>query len=157
MTLTMNSRRLRALRVDRNWPQLVVLWAAWAWCCQSEFVCASPTTSSNTSVGRIALKVLSRMRTLIRYSSSFLVPYRWDFLVQRRKETKRAATWLTKLHRLYWFLGIDIALHLILIFMRRWLRSDALIRLFYRRVVPYFSDSRLASRRQVAKPFDDEA
>ena len=87
----------------------------------------------------------------------FLVPYRWDFLVQRRKETKRAATWLTKLHRLYWFLGIDIALHLILIFMRRWLRSDALIRLFYRRVVPYFSDSRLASRRQVAKPFDDEA
>lgn len=66
----------------------------------------------------------------------FLLPFRWDYLLQMRRETQRTASVHTWVFRLYWFLTIDLGLHLILIFFRRWLRSNWLIKCFYKVAVP---------------------
>lgn len=66
----------------------------------------------------------------------FLLPFRYDYLIQHRQETTKKISWMTHLHRWYWFLSTDVALHLVLIGIRRWLRSHVLMRLFYRHLVP---------------------
>ncbi len=65
----------------------------------------------------------------------FLLPYRWDYLIQHRRETTNNVNWLTWLHRVYWFVTVDITLHVVLIALRRWLRSDSLIRFFFNHVI----------------------
>lgn len=66
----------------------------------------------------------------------YLLPYRWDYLIQHRKETQGRISWLTTVHRIYWYLIIDVALHVVLIALRCWLRSNWLIRPFFKYVVP---------------------
>ncbi len=66
----------------------------------------------------------------------YLLPYRWDYLVQHRRETQRQQRWAAYGHRIYWFVNVDLALHILLIGLRRWLRSPALVRLFFRYLVP---------------------
>jgi hypothetical protein len=66
----------------------------------------------------------------------FVLPFRYDYLVQQRRETLKKVGLMTWLHRAYWFLSVDIALHIVLITLRRWLRSNLLMRLFYRYLVP---------------------
>ena len=48
-----------------------------------------------------------------------LVPWKWTFLAQHRKEMPYGRSWLAWLYRLYWFLLIDLALHLLLLFAAR--------------------------------------
>jgi len=66
----------------------------------------------------------------------YLLPFRWDYLVQHRKETDRSTSILTWVHRFYWFTTVDLGLHIILIFFRRWLRSNTLIKWFYHVGIP---------------------
>jgi hypothetical protein len=57
-------------------------------------------------------------------------------MAQQRRETAAPRSWLAPLYRLYWFLWIDVSLHLVILLLVRWLRSAALVRLFYQWVVP---------------------
>ncbi len=68
----------------------------------------------------------------------YLLPYRWDYLIQHRRKTTRKINGLTRLHRVYWFLTVDVGLHVVLVAMRRWLGTKSLIRMFFRYLVPIF-------------------
>lgn len=67
----------------------------------------------------------------------FVIPYLWRFLVQHRKVTNKPRSLLSPIYQVYCFLGIDVGLHLILVLLARTLRSQELIRLFYKRLVPW--------------------
>ncbi len=66
----------------------------------------------------------------------YLVPWRWKWMAQHRRESDAPRSWLAPLYRLYWFLWIDVSLHVVILLLARWLRSAALVRLFYRWIVP---------------------
>jgi hypothetical protein len=66
----------------------------------------------------------------------YLVPWRWKWMAQHRRESDAPRSWLAPLYRLYWLLWIDVSLHVVILILVRWLRSAALVRLFYRWVVP---------------------
>lgn len=65
----------------------------------------------------------------------FLVPWRWDFYAQHRRETDRPRSRLAPLYRAYWSLGMDRAFHLAVISMARWLPAFCTT-LFFRRLLP---------------------
>ena len=66
----------------------------------------------------------------------FLVPWVWNFLVQHRRESAASRSRLARLYRWYWFLGIDLGLHLLLFSTVRILKSPRLARFLYRHVIP---------------------
>src|SRR5262249_30533741 len=51
----------------------------------------------------------------------FLVPWRWDFVAQHRREVDRPRSWLAPLYRLYLSAGMDVGLHVIVPLLSRWL------------------------------------
>jgi hypothetical protein len=68
----------------------------------------------------------------------YLIPHRWNYLVQRRRvapdfrpRRRGAARW----YRLWWFLFIDVGFHLVIKLMASVLKSATLIRFFYRHVL----------------------
>ena len=61
--------------------------------------------------------------------------WRWRFFAQHRRETPHRRSALAGLYRLYWLLTIDLALHLVVIFLVKLLRSRAVARFFYRRIL----------------------
>jgi FAD/FMN-containing dehydrogenase len=83
----------------------------------------------------------------------FLIPHAWSFYAQHRKEcavddetgeTDRLLrarlirrSWHAGLYRAYWFLFIDVGMHLFIKLLAAWLRSPRLVRFFYRRVLPW--------------------
>ncbi len=62
----------------------------------------------------------------------------WDerFLVQHRVETEAPRSWLAPLYRVYWFLVIDVGLHVVLVVLSRWLNSRRGVRWFFRWLAP---------------------
>jgi hypothetical protein len=66
----------------------------------------------------------------------FLVPFLWKYLTQHRREVATRRSFLAPLYGLYWFLGIDLGLHLVLKTLISVLRSRLLLRFFYRQIVP---------------------
>jgi FAD/FMN-containing dehydrogenase len=65
----------------------------------------------------------------------FLLPWRWDFFAQHRRETADPPSRSTLLYRLFWLAGMDDGLHLIIralarSLIPRWTRT------FYRHVLP---------------------
>lgn len=69
----------------------------------------------------------------------YLLPHRWTYLVQRRvaMSAVRPRHWSARLYRLWWYLGTDIALHLMIKLLACVLKSPRLIRFFYRRVLSH--------------------
>ncbi|MGE5194482.1 MAG: FAD-binding protein [Deltaproteobacteria bacterium] len=66
----------------------------------------------------------------------YLVPHLWGWFVQRRRTAPDLRrSWYAGLYRLYWFLGIDVGLHLAIKFMVSVLKSRKLVRFFYRRLL----------------------
>ena len=65
----------------------------------------------------------------------YLLPWRWSYLAQHRREVPGPRSWHAPLYRAYWFSFIDIGLHLVLLLLVQLLRSPALIRAFYRWLV----------------------
>jgi FAD/FMN-containing dehydrogenase len=66
----------------------------------------------------------------------YLVPYLWGWFVQRRKTSPRLrSSWYAVLYRIYWFLGIDVGLHLAIKVMVSMLKSPAIVRFFYLRLL----------------------
>jgi len=66
----------------------------------------------------------------------YLTPWRWKWMAQHRRESERPRSWLAPLYRLYWFLWIDVSLHLVILLLVRWLKIPALVKFFYRWIVP---------------------
>jgi L-gulono-1,4-lactone dehydrogenase len=65
----------------------------------------------------------------------YLIPWRWTWLAQHRREVPGPRSLLAPLYRAYWFTFIDLGLHLVLLVLVRLLRSPALVRVFYRWLV----------------------
>ena len=66
----------------------------------------------------------------------FLMPWSWHLFGQHRVETQSARSRLAWLYRVYWLLGIDIGLHLIMFLLAKVLKFPLLIRSFYRYLLP---------------------
>ncbi|MCA9198843.1 MAG: FAD-binding protein [Planctomycetales bacterium] len=69
----------------------------------------------------------------------FFIPWRWDFLAQHRKETNLTPSWSAPLYRLFWLLGMDTCLHLLIVALGRllpWGSSKLAYRMLIRRIIP---------------------
>jgi hypothetical protein len=70
----------------------------------------------------------------------FLIPHAWTFYAQHRKEwpaDQPQRSWHAGLYRIYWYLCIDLGMHLTIKLMAAWLRSPRLVRFFYRWLLPW--------------------
>ena len=68
----------------------------------------------------------------------YLLPWRWSYFSQHRREDDRPRSRLARLYRLYWMGTMDYGLILQILFMERVVRSRRLIRLAFRRIIPTF-------------------
>ncbi len=66
----------------------------------------------------------------------YLMPWSWHWFGQHRKETTQARSKLAGLYRVYWHVGIDWGLHLIIFALVKLMRVKSLIRFFFKRVLP---------------------
>ncbi|MDG2012405.1 MAG: FAD-binding protein, partial [Pirellulaceae bacterium] len=66
----------------------------------------------------------------------YLMPWSWHWFGQHRTETTQPRSKLAALYRIYWHLGIDWALHLIIFVLVRIMRVKGLIRSFFKSVLP---------------------
>ncbi len=67
-----------------------------------------------------------------------LVPWRWTFMSQHRRETDRPKSRTAWLYHWYRYLTIDISMLLLILLVVRVLRINVIIRLMFRRVIPAF-------------------
>lgn len=65
----------------------------------------------------------------------FLIPWRWDFMAQHRREVDGPRSRLAPLYRVYWSVGMDVGLHVLVRLLARWL-PGGFTRFFYRHVIP---------------------
>ncbi len=68
----------------------------------------------------------------------YLVPWRWTYFVQHRREVNAKRSAVLPVYQWYRFLFLDIGLHLALMFAVRVLRSRIAIRTMIGRIVPLF-------------------
>jgi FAD/FMN-containing dehydrogenase len=68
----------------------------------------------------------------------YLIPWRWAYFSQHRREVDQPRSRLADLYRLYWLLVMDLGMHLLVIFLAQVARSRRLTRFFLRRIVPAF-------------------
>lgn len=68
----------------------------------------------------------------------YLVPWRWTIFVQHRRETDAKQSVLMHSYHWYRFLVIDIAMHLLILFIVRWIRFGRLIKAVCRWILPAF-------------------
>jgi FAD/FMN-containing dehydrogenase len=66
----------------------------------------------------------------------FLIPWSWRFMGQHRREVESRRSWLAPVYRAYWFVAVDLCLHLWILLIARWLRSNRIIRFFFRWILP---------------------
>jgi FAD/FMN-containing dehydrogenase len=66
----------------------------------------------------------------------FLVPWRWTFMAQHRRENVLPRSALAWLYRAYWFLFIDVGLHLLVLFTVRLAASWRFVQFLYRHIIP---------------------
>lgn len=66
----------------------------------------------------------------------FLMPWSWDLYCQHRRETSADTSRTALLYRIYWLLGIDWLLHLVLVTLARFRGSPRFVRTFYQQVLP---------------------
>lgn len=65
-------------------------------------------------------------------SQFYYAPWLDRFLGQHRREVERKRSWLAGIYRLYWFLGIDILLHLVIRLLVQTIRNPAGVKFFFR-------------------------
>ena len=68
----------------------------------------------------------------------YLIPWRWSFLAQHRRETDAARSWHASLYRAYWLVVMDYGLHLLILFLVRWAGIRSLARITFRSLVSVF-------------------
>jgi FAD/FMN-containing dehydrogenase len=63
----------------------------------------------------------------------FLIPHLWEWMIQRRAVASgRSRSWHSGFYRIYWLLGLDLGLHLIVKLLAAVVQSRRLVRWFYR-------------------------
>jgi hypothetical protein len=62
----------------------------------------------------------------------FLLPWLWKYLVQHRREVSAPRSRTAWLYRVYWFFGIDLGMHLILLTLVRILGGASAVRFYFR-------------------------
>jgi FAD/FMN-containing dehydrogenase len=95
----------------------------------------------------------------------FLIPWKWTFLVQHRREAKAVRSWHAPLYRAYWTWGMDHGLHWIIIAIARWL-PDFSGPLAFRALLPFLvprrwrvvdrSDRQLTMQHQLYRHIETE-
>jgi len=65
----------------------------------------------------------------------YLVPWQWSYFAQHRRETRAARSWHAPLYRVFWALGMDVGLHLLICSLARWLPSQW-TKYAFRHVIP---------------------
>ncbi len=66
----------------------------------------------------------------------YLVPHLWSYFTQRRRvSSARTRSWFAPLYRAWWFIGIDIGLHLIIKLLVSLPKCSSWVRFFYRRLL----------------------
>ncbi len=120
--------RLRAARCSLGCLG-IILWV--------RFRCAPKYDVAESLVPCATLDEVVRLEDQFPLQQFYLIPFRWTFFAQRRRLVPMPSrrSWPAKLYRAYWFLGIDIGLHLVIKLLAGVLRSSALIRFFYRHVL----------------------
>ena len=68
----------------------------------------------------------------------YLIPWRWSYFIQHRREDTGKRSLLAKLYRIYWLSVMDYGLHLQILFLERMLRSRRMIQFAFRRIVSAF-------------------
>ena len=68
----------------------------------------------------------------------YLLPWAWRYLAQLRREVPAPPNRFAPLYRVYWFLTIDLGLHLAILLLVRWLRSRWLLKFCLRHALPRF-------------------
>jgi len=68
----------------------------------------------------------------------FLIPWRWTFLTQHRRESPGPRNWHAPLYRLYWLATIDVGLHILLKLLVNVVGSNWLVAFFYRWLILLF-------------------
>ncbi len=68
----------------------------------------------------------------------YLVPWRWTYMVQHRREVDAKASRTSPLYRWYRFFALDIAMHLLILLAVRIIRIHAWIQTLFRWVLPTF-------------------
>jgi hypothetical protein len=66
----------------------------------------------------------------------FLTPWYWKFLAQHRREVPSGRSRFAGLYRVYWFLSIDLGLHLMILSALRLVGRFRFLRFLYRKVIP---------------------
>eukprot|EP00913_Durusdinium_trenchii_P028318 g26546.t1 len=67
----------------------------------------------------------------------FLIPHSWSWYVQQRRESPPVRRGFSaRAYRVYWFLFIDLALHLMVKLFASLLKSRRLVRFFFRKLLP---------------------
>ena len=67
----------------------------------------------------------------------YVVPWKWDFYGQHRREVTGPRSWLASLYRLYFWLTFDIGMHLVIMTLVQLLRSRRGVLYFYRYLMPW--------------------
>jgi len=67
----------------------------------------------------------------------YFTPWRWRYLAQHRREVPSGRSSLAWLFRIYWFLSIDLGLHLLILATLRLLGSFRAPQFLFRRIIPH--------------------
>ena len=91
----------------------------------------------------------------------FLIPHSWEFYAQQRRvlpPERTSRSWHATLYRIYWFLFIDLCLHISIKVCAAWLRSRRLVHFLFRRFLPWtiWKPRNLAERSDVALTMEHE-
>lgn len=66
----------------------------------------------------------------------YYLPWRWDFFAQHRREVHAPTSRTALLYRLYWVIGMDVGLHLVVRALVRWL-APRWTKVFFRHVLTW--------------------
>ena len=65
----------------------------------------------------------------------FLIPWRWSYLVQHRRETRARRSWHASLYRAHWLVTMDYGLHWMILFLVQWAKVRSLTRFTFRHLL----------------------
>lgn len=66
----------------------------------------------------------------------YVIPWRWDYWVQHRREVPDSPGWSAPLYQAYFFMVMEVGLHLAVLFLTRLFRFRWATHFFFRRILP---------------------
>ncbi len=66
----------------------------------------------------------------------YLMPWRWDYWVQHRREAPGPKSWLALIYQAYFFMVMEVGLHLVVLFLTKLCRHRRATHFFFRHLLP---------------------